>query len=140
MFPDLIEQGINITQEVLKWVLQGRPMRTQKDIEYIFDKHCSECPFLAKETDTSGVCKLCGCAIRKDNSLINKLALATTKCPDNPPKWDRHNIEVGPHQVFSPPVVNRPETPPSVISSLQEQKKEEVSQPPPNTKKKCCGG
>jgi hypothetical protein len=77
--PALIVRGWNFTAAMARWTLAGMPRRTQAEI----DKRlaiCQACPFLENQH-----CSQCGCMCVEQNRLINKLALATEKCPQG--KW-----------------------------------------------------
>ena len=72
---------------LIHWVWMGRPMRTQKEIEHIYDAYCSPCSELVVK-DKGSECAICGCRLdRTKVSVKNKIALATTSCPADPPKW-----------------------------------------------------
>jgi hypothetical protein len=47
---------------------------------------CKGCPNYFDTFGIGGRCNLCGCLINTGMTL-NKLSLATTRCPDDPPKW-----------------------------------------------------
>lgn len=71
--------------EVGHWVQEGRPERTDEEVDHIYDTYCLPCKWF----NAKGSCKLCGCRISKSkHALINKLRMATTRCPASPPKWD----------------------------------------------------
>lgn len=96
-------------QEREKWTKAGKPTRTPERIEQLFTAYCKPC------TNYSGTnCKICGCMINTTVGL-NKLYWATTKCPDDPPKWLEEK-EGGDSQIN--------ETPPEI--------------PPPPPKRGCC--
>jgi len=78
--PSLIIRGWNFAAAMTRWTLAGMPRRTQAEIDERL-AICQACPFLVDNH-----CNRCGCACVEQNQLINKLALATEKCPEN--KWD----------------------------------------------------
>lgn len=79
-----IERGERFLQARARWIKAGRPTRTMEQIAKVYDEVCQPC--FAFDNDSCGVC---GCRLKRDTLLINKLAWATEKCPLDPPKWDR---------------------------------------------------
>lgn len=77
--PSLIIRGWNFASAMARWTLAGMPRRTQAEIDERL-AICQACPFLKNNH-----CTKCGCACVEQNRLINKLALATEKCPEG--KW-----------------------------------------------------
>lgn len=77
--PPLIIRGWNFAAAMARWVLAGRPRRSQAEIDERL-AICQACPFLVNDH-----CSECGCACVEENRLINKLALATEVCPKE--KW-----------------------------------------------------
>lgn len=81
--------------ENIKWRLAGKPTRSKESVLKLFEI-CRDCEHFIKYKHNFGECNICGCNIKKDHEDLNfnKLSWATTKCPDNPPKWNRGNYEV----------------------------------------------
>jgi len=77
--PSLLIRGWNFTAAMARWTLAGLPRRSQAEIDERL-AICQACPFLQNNH-----CTKCGCACVEQNRLINKLALATEKCPEG--KW-----------------------------------------------------
>ena len=77
--PPLIVRGWNFATAIARWTLAGMPRRSQAEIDARL-AICQACPFLQNDH-----CTKCGCACVEQNRLINKLALATEKCPEG--KW-----------------------------------------------------
>ncbi len=77
--PSLLIRGWNFTAAMTRWTLAGMPRRTQAEIDERL-AICQACPFLQNNH-----CTKCGCACVEQNRLINKLALATERCPEG--KW-----------------------------------------------------
>lgn len=77
--PSILIRGWNFTAAMTRWTLAGLPRRTQAEIDERL-AICQACPFLQNNH-----CTKCGCACVEQNRLINKLALATEKCPVG--KW-----------------------------------------------------
>ena len=75
----LLIRGWNFAAAMARWTLAGMPRRTQAEIEERL-AICQACPSLQNNH-----CIKCGCACVEQNRLVNKLALATEKCPEG--KW-----------------------------------------------------
>jgi hypothetical protein len=73
--PPFLIRGVNFASAMARWVAAGRPMRTQSEIDERL-AICQACPELVDNH-----CAKCGCACVETNQLMNKLALATEKCP-----------------------------------------------------------
>ena len=58
-----------------KWIAAGRPLRTDERIAEIWDNHCSKCD--KREADK---CSMCGCFIRRNGVILNKIAWGTERC------------------------------------------------------------
>ena len=78
--PSVFIRGWNFAAAMARWTLAGMPRRTQAEIDERL-AICQACPFLQNDH-----CTQCGCACVEQNRLINKLALATEKCPER--KWE----------------------------------------------------
>lgn len=77
--PKLTNKVMNYFAAVRKWVAAGKPVRTEQEIQEIYEKHCSKCSMFDKERQ---VCNSCGCpASTNQPPLRNKLAMATEECP-----------------------------------------------------------
>lgn len=62
-----------------KWILAGRPTRTQAQVDQIMDDFCYKCP---KYDKTNSSCEVCGCQVNtKGGPLGNKTRMATESCP-----------------------------------------------------------
>lgn len=78
-----------------KWIKAGRPVREQGDIFFLHNI-CSQCPFFNKGggwLPGYDSCNRCGCNIHPSSTTLNKLAMGTTSCPDDPPRWGESNID-----------------------------------------------
>lgn len=94
--PSLIKKAKSFLQSRHEWIKAGRPMRTPEKIKELYNNVCKVCPHYL----SSGYsCDICGCYINEGTSW-NKLAWATTRCPDEPPKWTEDYV---------PPVVTQEE-------------------------------
>lgn len=78
--PSLVIRGWNFAAAMARWTLAGWPRRTQAEIDERL-AICHACPFLENDH-----CQKCGCECVEQNRLINKLTLATEKCPEG--KWE----------------------------------------------------
>jgi hypothetical protein len=72
---------IRFWKERQEWIKAGRPIRTEKRIEELYDDFCKPCPFFQNDS-----CGKCGCRIKRKGTKLNKLAWATTRCPDG--RWE----------------------------------------------------
>ena len=80
----MIDLAKRYAAAVATWVGAGRPVRPAHEVERIFLEHCQPC-----EHRDGGRCSLCGCRIARDgHPLANKIAMATSSCPDDPPRWE----------------------------------------------------
>ncbi len=77
--PPLIVRGVNFAMAMARWAAAGLPRRSQAEIDERL-AICQSCEFYANH-----VCSRCGCACVEQNQVINKLALATEKCPEG--RW-----------------------------------------------------
>jgi len=65
-----------------EWIAAGMPLRTSERMIEIYDNICSKCEHFKEDT-----CTVCGCNIKREGNTLNKLAMATTRCPLEEPKW-----------------------------------------------------
>ncbi len=74
-------------KELARWVLAGRPIRSDEQMGKIFSI-CEQCPEFERYAPGCdfGHCKVCGCNLDKTDKGRNKIAWGTTKCPLN--KWE----------------------------------------------------
>lgn len=74
------EKVKNYFGAVRQWVANGRPIRSDEEVDHLFKEHCGNgCDRYDPEKHG---CKNCGCAVSTDSSpLKNKLAMATEHCP-----------------------------------------------------------
>lgn len=70
------EQIKSFAKSYKEWTDNRKPLRTDEEVERIYNDICEPCEFFKK-----GRCDLCGC------NLKTKIKWQTTKCPHNPPKW-----------------------------------------------------
>ena len=79
MIPTLTQRIKSYLVEREFWISKGRPMRTEKEIQLIYETFCEPCEFREKK-----LCGTCGCYINL-GTTINKIAFATTECSKG--KW-----------------------------------------------------
>ena len=84
---DIISKGKRYLNERDIWIKAGKPLRDDAEIERIFTEHCLPCEHFKKKSEKLGVCGLCGCRLKIQGVILNKIAWSTTYCPANPPKW-----------------------------------------------------
>ena len=82
-FPSFPQRVSNYLGSRKAWVAAGKPMRKPETIKFIYNTYCKPCEHYKS---TGYACDICGCYINENNDW-NKIAWATTKCPDIPPKW-----------------------------------------------------
>ena len=78
--PPIWIRGWNFAGAMTRYLASGRKRCTRKQI----DKRlaiCQACPHLVNDH-----CRKCGCACNEENKLMNKLALASSRCPIG--KWN----------------------------------------------------
>lgn len=80
--PSLLKQATGLYQEAKRWVGAGMPIPSFELARQRWEEHCSKCPYWQGWTKDNwlGRCTKCGC-------FKLKLAVPTTTCPDNPPRW-----------------------------------------------------
>jgi hypothetical protein len=83
--PPLSERIRNYLEELYKWEEAGKPTRSIDRIKELYEV-CKSCPNYFDTFGIGGRCNLCGCLVNTGMTL-NKLSLATTRCPEEPPKW-----------------------------------------------------
>ena len=67
------------TRALYRWIKAGRPVRSEEEIERIFETFCVPCE--AYEVESSS-CQHCGCRVnRLQAAALNKIAMATEECP-----------------------------------------------------------
>jgi len=79
----------NLGTSMINWNREGRPLRSEKEIADIYDNICTKCPFFQDDQ-----CGLCGCQIKREGVVLNKLAFATESCPDKPARWGPKSLPV----------------------------------------------
>lgn len=78
--PPLIIRGFNFAKAMTKFAANGFKMCRQETIDARL-AICQACPNLVDNH-----CKVCGCTCVATNQVMNKLAIASERCPEG--KWD----------------------------------------------------
>ena len=76
-------------KERKKWKKAGKPMRSEQEMKRIYEI-CKQCPMFnpgGGYVPGYDQCDICKCNLDSKKKKLNKIAWATTHCPDNPPKW-----------------------------------------------------
>lgn len=84
--PTTLELAGRYFKEREEWSNQGKPLRSDEEMEHIFSI-CQSCPLFEKISEKFGRCGDCGCMLHKSRKFMNKIAWATTSCPLDEPKW-----------------------------------------------------
>ena len=64
-------------EAVDEWIRAGRPIRSDMEIQDIYNVFCSPCPLFHRNT-----CLECNCNVRpKGWAIFNKIKMATQHCP-----------------------------------------------------------
>lgn len=69
-----------------RWMVAGKPLRSEEEKKTIFEI-CTNCDHVQK--DVFGFkCGVCKCRLHSTRDSVNKIAMATEKCPLDKPKWE----------------------------------------------------
>lgn len=72
-------------EALLRWQRAGRPTRSDEEVEHILETHCKKCDWYDPEQRR---CRGCGCRVTDGGmAVINKLRMATERCPHPAKKW-----------------------------------------------------
>jgi hypothetical protein len=77
--PSIMTQAKNFKNAMVDWAKGGFGTVSQNTFKGRIDI-CKQCEFWQSFGDTVGRCRKCGCS-------SVKMALSTSRCPLNPPKW-----------------------------------------------------
>jgi hypothetical protein len=87
--PSHFRRITSFATSVSRWVAAGRPIRSEQRVAEIFTQHCRPCQhFKPGRSDAEGKCGLCGCRLRSEAGVMNKIKMATEGCPKTPPAWE----------------------------------------------------
>lgn len=77
--PGIVRRAISYAEAVAEWTAAGRPVRSDKDVEQIFNRFCKTCRWYDR---SKKICKGCGCRVADNGYAIrNKIKMATESCP-----------------------------------------------------------
>ncbi len=77
--PSLPTQALSYAEAVARWIVAGRPTRSDEEVARIFEQRCQPCA-------PNGRCPFCGCRVARDGyTLLNKIKMATESCPQG--RW-----------------------------------------------------
>lgn len=63
----------------IEWAAAGRPERSDKDVEQIFQRFCKPCRWYDRRRR---ICRGCGCRVADTGfAITNKIKMATEHCP-----------------------------------------------------------
>ncbi len=66
-----------------RWIVAGRPVRDEAEVQRIFETLCRPCEHFDAQKE---ICKTCGCRVRQSGgALVNKIRMGTERCPRG--KW-----------------------------------------------------
>jgi len=83
MSQSIVSRSYRYTRALYRWVKAERPVRSEAEIERIFETCCKPC-----EAYDGFQCRHCGCRINLAKAApLNKIAMATEECPLG--KWDK---------------------------------------------------
>jgi hypothetical protein len=74
------QDAVHYTAALIGWSLAGFPTRDKDITKHIEEQICKTCTEYLK-----GRCKACRCRVNKSIALVNKIRMATEKCPKD--KW-----------------------------------------------------
>jgi len=90
--PNILNRAYHYTRALSRWIKVGRPVRSEMEIERIFETCCKPC-----EAYDGSVCHHCGCRINKEKTaMLNKIAMATEECHLG--KWNNENSKTERHK------------------------------------------
>lgn len=79
--PSAAKKVVRYAGAVSRWVLAGKPERSQEEVARIYDTICKPCEFFKNDS-----CVTCGCRVRRSGAaLLNKISMDTESCPKK--KW-----------------------------------------------------
>ena len=74
---NIFNQVYRYTRALSRWIKAGRPVRSEEEINRVFETFCEPC-----EDYVEGTCSHCGCRVNLLKAApLNKIAMATEECP-----------------------------------------------------------
>jgi len=97
-----LEKGGRWMKAVGRWIKAGRPVRSDEQVQRIFEEICRPCEQFDPRTES---CRVCGCRTNSyGGPLRNKIAMQTERCPKG--KWSAAaevvEVEIGGGPFFVP--------------------------------------
>lgn len=137
-----VRENLNLAKKYLLerklWIESGRPLRKPAIIKQIYEQHCQPCQFRQNNK-----CSICGCYVKPEGSVFNKIAWGTTKCPHDPPYWE----EAKEDEIYRPEgdeleelVKNDEEEKVGQDQNQNKEKEKDDPAPPPKPRRRCCRG
>ena len=88
--PGYFDMAYRYTRALSRWIKAGRPVRSEEDINRIFETACEPCE--ARDPERS-FCRHCGCRVNlSPSAMMNKIAMATEECPLH--RWSQEKEEI----------------------------------------------
>ena len=79
--PGLVRRAISYAEALAQWTAAGRPERSAKDVEQIFNQFCKPCRWFDRRRR---ICRGCGCRVADSGfAILNKIKMVTERCPKN---------------------------------------------------------
>jgi len=79
--PNLGRRALSYAEALVQWTAAGRPERSDKDVEQIFNRCCKPCRWYDHRRQ---ICRGCGCRVAQNGiAVLNKIKMATEHCPRN---------------------------------------------------------
>jgi hypothetical protein len=79
--PGLVRRALSYAEALAQWTAAGRPERSDKEVERIFNGFCKPCRWFHRRRK---ICRGCGCRVAdKGFAITNKIKMATEHCPRN---------------------------------------------------------
>lgn len=82
--PGILSKAVSYSAAVVRWLSAGGKIRTEERQREIIEI-CKQCVHYNHDNETCGICG-CHLSVSK-HGWKSKLAMATERCPLDPPKW-----------------------------------------------------
>ncbi len=90
--PSLVRRTLSYAEALIAWTAAGRPERSAKDVEQIFNRFCKPCRWYDRRRQ---ICRGCGCRVADAGfAITNKIKMATEHRPRQP--GDAHALRLAP--------------------------------------------
>jgi hypothetical protein len=75
----IVRRAVSYAEALIEWTAAGKPKRSDKEVEQIFNQHCKPCRWYDPEKQ---ICRGCGCRVADSGYVVlNKIKMATEHCP-----------------------------------------------------------